>query len=263
MPGSNKKRSTKSAKGRARSTARAPRGAKSLTFDTFVDDVVRSAARLARVDEPLEVEVFASAILALLDADPNGRPAERLRRARELVDRLAARTEPAALAPLLGLAALLPDPESSIARSAASRLRNVGVATPAWAETIGQARFVEAWAATDSLGDQDMIVASFAHPGRRPHSFRITADHNFHGLFRQAAVDLEPEIVRKVWDEVSDMPLVQITAGDLARRWAAGTGMYRTYLDAPVYDDVPKIVPYWRPAPGRCRHPQSPRTSPN
>ena len=242
MPGSKKRRSKSATRG-SRSTRREPRRSDGRTFEAFVDDVVRSADGLAENDGPLEAEVYASAVLALLDAEPNDPATARLRRARHLIDGLAKRREPDALAILLGLAALLPDPVSSIARVAARRLGNDGVAEPAWSETIGQAGFVEAWAATDSYGDQDMIVASFAHPGQRPHSFRITADHNFRGLFRQVAVDTEPAIVRSVWNEVSDMPLVQITPGDLARRWAAGTGMYRLYLDAPVYDDVPQFVP--------------------
>ncbi len=193
--------------------------------------------------DPLEAELFASAFLALLDDERNDWQDRRLARIGPVIDRLGTHAEPDAMAILFGLAALLPDPEASLARDAATRLRFRGVQPPAWAAAIGTARLISAEAVTDDFGDQDLILATFQHLGQPPHAISLTADHNFRGLFRQAIVGVDPETVRKVWAQVSGRPLQPIAPEDLAARWAAGTGMYRLYPEAPVDEVMVRVIP--------------------
>ena len=178
----------------------------------------------------------------MLETDPGERPERRLEIVDQLLDSLATRTTVGSLAVALALASVLPEPWSTHARSVATTLAATGLAVPAWAPAAGRARFVEGWAMTDEFGDQDLIVASFQHPGHAAHAISLTADHNFNGLFRQAAVGVDAELIRSTWGKVSSIPLRPITARDLSGRWAAGTVWYRRYLDPPVYDQVPHLM---------------------
>jgi hypothetical protein len=203
---------------------------------------VKSGRKLSSIADPLEAELFASIVISMLEADPADPPDRRLALVDRLLDALADRRDRGSLPVALALASVLPEPWAGHARAVADGLVAAGSAVPPWTLAVGRARFVEGWAMTDEFGDQDLIVATFKHPGQPPHSFSITADHNFNGLFRQVGVGIDAELVRRTWDEISPIPLRAITAQDLATRWAAGTLWYRRYLDPPVYDDVPPLM---------------------
>jgi len=208
----------------------------------FVADLLRSCRALANTTDPLDAEFFASTVAALLD-EPLSTPADTAARVGRLVRDVSAKRTPEALSLLHALAAILPAPAGEEARRAAVRLGLSGLPTPIWSGVVGNVQFVEAWAATDEFGDQDLILATFQHAGRPPHTFSLTADHNFRGLFKQAGVVLDPDVIRTRWLEVSGLPLLPITGDDLARRWRAGTRAYREYLDPPVDEDVPPLMP--------------------
>jgi hypothetical protein len=225
--------------GRAPST---PRTTSRSAFPTVVGAILRAGRGLAGTTDPLDAEIFASLVVSMLETDPNARPEQRLALVDRLLETLPKRRSPDVLAITLALAAVLPDPWATRAQTAAARIEANGLTAPVWKDSVGRARFVEGWAATDEFGDQDLIVASFQHPGYQPHAISLTADHNFGGLFRQGAVGVDPDAVRAAWADVSPIPLRPMTARDLAGRWADGVGMYRLYLDPPVYDDVPPAM---------------------
>jgi hypothetical protein len=204
--------------------------------------VLRTIDGLASAADPLDAEIEASRIISLLELDPSGSMDERMALVERLLISLGRRKTPDALALALGLRYLLPAPWTSIADAAANKLTTDGVVPPAWSDEVGGARFEAAWAWTDEFGDQDLIVAAFRYPGRSPHGIRVMADHNFNGLFRQAAIDPDPDSVRQHVSETIGSPLRPITGRDLSTRWAAGTTWYRRYLDAPVYEDVPPLM---------------------
>jgi len=208
----------------------------------MVAAVVATGRGLAKSADPLEAELFGSLMLSMLETDPGERPERRFEVVGRLLDALPARRHAGSLAVALALAAVLPEPWREHARSVATSMAADGIPLPTWAPTAGRARYVASWAMTDEFGDQDLIVASFEHEGHPPHAISLTADHNFHGLFRQAAVGVDADLILREWGEISPIPLRPMTARDLAGRWAAGTGWYRRYLDPPVYEDVPRVM---------------------
>ncbi len=204
---------------------------------------MRSVKGLAGPTDPIVAEIEASRIIDLLGPDRNGRLEDRMMLAEALLEGLPSKRTADALALSIALSTILDEPWAAMARDGADRLRAAGVQDPAWANSIGTATFEAAWGWTDELGDQDMIVASFRHDGHPPHGFSLMADHNFHGLFRQAGAARDPEVLRDAWFKTSGVPLRPMTALDLAGRWAAGTEWFRMYLDPPVYEGVAELMP--------------------
>ena len=214
----------------------------SAALGRLTSGILRTVDGLATSDDPVFVELEASRVIGTLELDPIRTLDDRLALVEPLLGRLAARHTPDALVLAIGLRALLPDPWRSFAETVIAELEGRGVTRPAWTDLVGRATFEAAWAWTDEFGDQDMIVASFRYPGSDPHGISLTADHNFQGLFRQAAVGPDPDRLRQIWFETAQVPLRPITASDLATRWAAGTYWYRAYIDPPVYDSVPPLM---------------------
>jgi hypothetical protein len=236
-----KRRSTPKPKPKPRRDRRA-RTQRAPSFDSLVTAILAAGRGLAKSTDPLEAELFGSLMLSMLETDPGERPERRLEVVGRLLDVLQTRRSATSLAVALALAAVLPEPWREDAQSVANAMAAEGLPLPTWAPTAGRARYVASWAMTDEFGDQDLIVASFEHEGYPPHAISLTADHNFHGLFRQAAVGVDADLILSQWSEVSPIPLRPMTARDLAGRWAAGTGWYRRYLGPPVYEDVPRVM---------------------
>jgi hypothetical protein len=212
------------------------------TFAGLVDSFLKVGADLLVEDDPLSVEIIGSQVVSMLEPhllDP--RP--EISHLDRLVTALSLEESEEALALLIAIASVAPDPTAVRARAACASLAAAGVHEPGWSGSVGRVELVDASAVTDELGDQDLILASFRHPGGAAHAISLTADHNYGGLFRQAAIGVDQDEVRSRWARISTLPLRPINRRDLARRWAAGTYWYRHYVEPPVYDEVPRLMP--------------------
>ena len=161
----------------------------------------------------------------------------------ELVDDIAAKDTPDAHDLLLSSATVLPVDVADRARASAAKIAATRSPTPIWLAGLGRAVFRHARSATDSFGDQDFLVATFEHPGWRPHTFVITVDHNFNGLFKQVNITLEADVVERKWVEASGIKLEPVTAEELAERWDRAIEWYHAYMDPPVDEGVSALMP--------------------
>lgn len=212
MP-SQRSRSSRRQRGRGssrRSRHRAPSSAPSSapSIDGLADVVLRGGRELLAIDDPLEAESWASAMLGTfykvavpLDAR------DELERTLwpAVVSKAEAMNDPAALAVLEALAAVADEHVAAMVRAAASRLKAAGTAAPAWAQEIGSAVYESAWMLTDVFGDHEAYFATFRYPGRKPHLVNALYDKamgeiikdGFVGYFKgdpRSFVNVEPGV---------------------------------------------------------------------
>lgn len=95
-----------------------------------------------------------------------------------------------ALTVLRALAAVGEKCYASLARQAADRLADAGVAGPAWLESLGQAKPVAALVMCDDDGFDDglSVMVEFAVKGEQPHTLGVYIDHNMGGLVKDVFV---------------------------------------------------------------------------
>lgn len=151
------------------------------------DAFLREAEPLLHTDDPLQAEMFASALVGLLSAGPFGGKDEPAQLP-AVIEGLGSLQRAEALAILRGLAAVLPWPEAVRVRRAAEEMAANGVAEPAWAAQAGQAAVTEEWLMSHVLGDGDNVLLVCRYPGGYEHSLVVYIDHNLGTLVKDAFV---------------------------------------------------------------------------
>ncbi|MHB8460876.1 MAG: hypothetical protein ACYDB6_12580, partial [Candidatus Limnocylindrales bacterium] len=227
-----------------------PRGPRRPGRGSWLGELRRAIRGIGATADPLMAEQIASMMCTPFRPEFGQRETDRTWTEEEvgvgpeaaMVAELAARPMPDVQALLRAIAALGPPALANAARRAAVRLRAAGLADPTWSLEVGRPEFVDAWAATDELGDQTQLVANFAYPGARAHSIATMLDHNFHGLIREALVSPDAALLRRTWAEISQMDIRAVDAQEVADGWGQGLHMLETYLDPPVSDDVDRLA---------------------
>ncbi len=211
------------------------------------NSLLRGARGLHADPDPLQAEAFASSVISalprsLIDVDdPEGFFGQRL------VDFLVGKRSDDALAVLHGLAAIASSETlARLSRAGALRLRVAGRTDPTWADTVGRARFVEAFAPIDPYEEQDLVVSTFQYADGRRHALAYLADQNFDGLVRQAHISSDPDDVRRAFVESGELALRPVGAQEVADRLAQGLLVYDMSVDPPCDEDMPPLVPLLR-----------------
>jgi hypothetical protein len=179
------------------------------SIEGLADVVVRGGRELLGIDDPLEAESWASAMLGTFyKIDVPSAARDELERTLwpAVVRKAEAMSEASGLAALEALA-VVADGEAAVeARAAADRLRAAGVAAPAWADELGAVVYEGAWMVTDVFGDHEAYYATFRYPGREPHLVNALYDKalgeiikdGFVGYFRgdpRSSIQPEPGVV--------------------------------------------------------------------
>lgn len=236
-----------------RGAGRRPAGRQSRErsgLDALFRDVLTATRGIAAAD-PLEVEVHASGLLSLSRGELHDPELDQAF-ADDLVRHLARAGTPDALALLHALAALIGPDARQEAVAAIGEVQAKGAEDPLWAAELAQPRVLDAWSATDELGDQTMVAVAFRHGFRHglwpPHVVRLMVDHNFEGLVREASVEMDPARVRRAWAEAApaDLRPVDTTPQAAADLLAQGLRMFDLYLDPPVAQDARRLMPLLR-----------------
>jgi hypothetical protein len=191
------------------------------------EGVLRSARNhLVHAGNPLAAEVWASALLSIWQSEPSSTdPTETEDGFGEaLVRHARADGTPEAAATLWALAGVVPIRMATRARTAAASLERTGIAAPAWAAEVGQARPTEAWVGRDVYGDQEIVIVGFAYPdtaeGDREHTVCVLVDHNLAGMAKDAylASGLATTLARWRDAEVNGITLEPVTLAAAAAR---------------------------------------------
>jgi hypothetical protein len=230
---------------RSRSVERRDRRARDAAAELLrKPDLAGLWLRLWRNDpptSPLDAEMIASHLVGtLVDRVSLVARADALS---ELVDDIAGQRTRVARDLLIALSSVVPDDLAAHARALTAGTGEASRPAPIWVGGIGRAVFRNARSATDQFGDQDLLLATFEHPGWRPHAFVITVDHNLRGLFKQAGVTLDEDSIAQQWEETTGLRLQPISSEELAARWQAAIRTYHSSLDPPVGDGVAELMP--------------------
>jgi hypothetical protein len=126
--------------------------AKSSPADTVAAVLTEARMVLAEVDGPLDAELWGSDIVAAIGS---GSQAEAIVAAAERAG------SPEALATLRVLGAVGSPQLRDAASAAAGRLAALGVAEPAWADSIGAPSPGQCWSYGDALGQQEAVTMTF------------------------------------------------------------------------------------------------------
>jgi hypothetical protein len=196
--------------------------------------VARGGQELLDLDDPLEAEGWASAMLGTfwkLDAPFEAQKEIETRLWPEVIKRAETRGTREALAILEALAALGDDPVWGSARAAADRLLARGVERPSWAAALGSVSFEGAWALHDVFGDQEAYFATFRYPGRTPHVVNALYDKAMGGIIKDGFVGYPVEDPRERMAGEDGMFGVDVEAGVMARRVIEAIQVGDMYLD--------------------------------
>jgi hypothetical protein len=217
--------------------------------------MLRAFRPLAKVTDPLEVEVFASDLVgSWWKRLPPGAGAEIVFGLGAVEHATRAGTPPA-LALLRALAVVEVTAEQREAAStAAAALAAGGVAEPPWAAEIGRVRVGECWRLADVYGDQASLLMTFGY-GRRRHGLVALVDFNhLGGWVKDLFVTAEPGVtLRELRKVASSEPLATLEQVDPpeARRLLED-GLAAT--DATWQPEVsPELRQYRALALARCR----------
>jgi hypothetical protein len=187
-------------------------------FAGLYAEMLRAFRPLAKVTDPLEVEMFASELVgAWWQRLPPGEDPETVF-GLGAVEHAARAGTPVALALLRALAVVGVTAEQREAASvAAAALAAGGVAEPPWAAEIGRVRFVECWRLADVYGDQASLLMVFAY-GRRRHGLVALVDFNhLGGWVKDLFVTAEPaRTLRELRKAALSEPLTTLDQVDLA-----------------------------------------------
>lgn len=202
--------------------------------DGIVRSIIRGGEELLTVDDPLDAELWASAVLGITYKQPL--PLDVRDRFEELVwdgvlERAEVEGRPASLAVLRALGAVASDPLASRSAGAADRLASRGVPEPAWAGEIGTAEFVRAWTLADPYGDQVAYFAHFRYPGRPEHLVSAVYDENLGGIIKDASAGTLARDPRAAAERDPDGMVADVDAGTLAAVVRTAIASGDMYLD--------------------------------
>ena len=227
------------------SLSRADRRELERMFAPMAGNFVTAAKEIARIDDPLEAEAWASAMLGTLARleligvdDPLGALGA------VVIDGAAKRKRPESLALLLAAAAVAPPALAERARQAAARMK--GAQPPPWADLAGRAEPTVAWRCGDVFGDQDVVILGFAYPDGSEHSLSVLVDHNL-GMAKDAYPCDAPHEVVEVWrSQSAGDPLAvgpdPIDLGDAAALIGPALETTTLFVDAPVGEDFDETL---------------------
>jgi hypothetical protein len=157
--------------------------------DGIVRSIMRGGDEMLQMDEPLEVELWASSVLGFsykrLPIDVQ----DRFDRAvfDGVLLKAERRADSEALAVVRALAAVAPEPLSASATEVGDRLVSAGCPEPPWADELGTATFERAWTLSDPYDDQMSLCAYFRYPDRPEHVLMILYDENLGAIIKDAS----------------------------------------------------------------------------
>src|SRR6266702_5889181 len=224
-------------------------------FEGLYAEMLRAFRALAKVIDPLEVEVFASDLVgAWWKQLPPGEDAEMVF-GLGAVDYAARAGTREALALLRALAAVgVTAEQREAASTAAAALAAGGRAEPPWAGQIGRVRVGECWRLADVYGDQASLLVVFGY-GRRRHGLVALVDFNhLGGWVKDLFVTAEPaRTLRELRKAALSEPLARLEQVDpAAARGLLEDGLAAT--DATWQPEVSQELRQYRAlALARCR----------
>ena len=190
---------------------------------------------LLQIEDPLDVELIASADLAAYLTNPTS-PVDH-----ELIENLVLVMSrprgPETRALLIAAAAVAEPPLAEALRSEAEQAAVANSPSPSWAGSVGTATITEAWKVTEAFGDQDEILMSFRYPGRDPALMAVLIDRTIGDLIKDAFVSREVEPTLERWRKEPDFtvePIPVPEAAGIVLRALRNTDMS---LDPPVAED--------------------------
>jgi hypothetical protein len=139
----------------------------------LIDEVLTGAADLVGSADPLEAEI-AGSVFVSIGALAGEEFTEALVDA--FIPEFEARACPEAVAMLLAIGSVAPDPVGKAASAAADRLVEAGLPRPGWAGELGQPVTTdECWRLSDPAGTGSMLACSF-HRAGRSHAVVVSVD---------------------------------------------------------------------------------------
>jgi hypothetical protein len=224
-------------------------------FDGLYAEMLRAFRPLAKVTDPLEVEVFTSELVgAWWQRLPPGEDPETVF-GMGAVDHAARAGTREALALLRALAVVgVTAEQREAASTAAAAMAAAGVADPQWAGRLGRVRVGECWRLADVYGDQASLLMMFDY-GRRRHGLVALMDFNhLGGWVKDLFVTAEPaRTLRELRKAALSEPLARLERVDpAAARGLLEDGLAAT--DATWQPEVSQELRQYRAlALARCR----------
>ena len=258
-PVSRGRKRKKSQRGRASARPRKVRPDAGLDgldgFEGLYAEMLRGFRPLAKVADPLEVEVAASELVgAWWQRLPPGEDPETIfgLGAIEYAARAGTR-EALALLRALAVVGVTAD-QREAASTAAAAMAATGVADPQWAGRLGSVRTGDCWRMADVYGDQASLLMVF-HYGQRKHGLVALVDFNhLGGWVKDAFVTTEPgATLRELRKAAMSEPLATLEQVDPAEaRRLLEDGLAAT--DATWQPEVSQELRHYRAlALARCR----------
>lgn len=196
--------------------------------------MVRGGDELLRIDDPLEAESWASAMLGTFYKVPVPLSArEDLERTLwpAVVRKAEGKSNAAGLAVLEALAAVADDPLAAEAGLAARRLRAAGIAPPAWADALRSVVYEGAWMLTDVFEDHEAYFATFRYPGRAAHLVNGLYDRALGEIIKDGFVRYSSGDIRASITPEPGVTVVDVEPGPMARRILDAIASGDMYLD--------------------------------
>ncbi len=213
---------------------RPARGSRAPSFDDIADTILRGGAELLELDDPLDAESWASAMLGTfykIDGPLQARNELEKGLWPAVVRRAETRGDEGSVAVLEALAAIADAPLRTAARQAANRLRVGGVAAPAWAAELGTAAFESAWMMTDVFEDHEAYFATFRYPGRPAHVVNALYDKAMGEIIKDGFVGYTKSDLRAMSPSEPGVAIVDIAPDGMTRRIVDAIETGDTYLD--------------------------------
>lgn len=196
--------------------------------ETFAGVLTEARQTLARLDDPVDAELWGSDLIGALASSAAGQASLMQTLTGSLVPAAEAAATPEALALLRVFAAVGSPALREAAGQAAARLRAHGVADPPWAGLAGAPKVGDCWHYADVGGRQESLTMTFAY-GDQEHAVCVLIDHGRGGKIRDAWVAKGADLRADTEREAGRNPLVvfeMIDAADarlrLARAISAG-----------------------------------------
>jgi hypothetical protein len=212
---------------------RSSRGARPPSVDELASTVVRGGRELAGIEDPLEAELWASAMIGTFYKlpVPLGAREELEGTIWSSVIRQAEATGIPGLAVLEALVAVGEPAIAGPARAAADRLIAAGVARPTWAAALGSARFEGAWMMTDVFEDHEAYYATFRYSGRPAHLVNALYDKAMGEIIKDGFVGYAKGDIRARASREPGVRTIDVDPTHLSRRVIDAIESGDLYLD--------------------------------